>query len=374
MTEVARHWSACYQPRMNASFRHAVIVLALALSAACGSSSSSSSAAPPGSGDGGVPDGGGDAGGPSAAACTATPQKLYATSNGLLSMAADAANLYVAERSSTGDTIWRIPKSGAAPVALAADIAKKDESQVQAIAVDGGFVYWVAVSTGAELTGSIGRVPTTGGAATTLVANRPVNFYGNILVAADNVYWTEASTTAPVTGNVARMASAGGAVSTIATGPDSRVPEQLAAGDGFVFFTLAGDDNNVSSAGKKLMRAPLGGGAAEEVAATMGLDDALATNATSILYESGDKVAVLPLGGGPPSALLDFVGPTAIVADDKSAYAIDGSSVVKRAALDASSPPTELSDHADALLRSIAVDDKCVYWTNLNEGLFMREK
>jgi hypothetical protein len=358
-----------------------MMLSAIVLSAACGSSGSTATGSPAdnGGGNGGPaigPQDGVDKTPTTVAACTSTPQPLYAPDNIVVALTMDAENLYVVGRTVKGDSIWRIPKSGAAPVEIGRLVTEADEAEVQDIAVDDGFVYWVTLGNGETLRGSVGRVPVTGGAAETLTANRPINFHGRVVAAKGFVYWTEANDGPERIGNVARMAIAGGDVSTIATNADQRIPTGLAVAGGHVYFTVAGDDDNSSSGGKQLLRVGLTSDTAEVVADKMGLADALASNATSILYDDGPSVEVLPLGGGSPSAHLDVMFPTAIAVDADSAYVIQGSSIVRRAPLDGSSPPMDLTDGAEqGALEHIAVDDKCVYWTNWEKGIvYMLQK
>src|SRR3954471_2106776 len=95
------------------------LVFALALVGACGSTGGAATTSDAGTGTGGgVSDEGGDAGGGGPAACGPTARKLADMPNAL-SIAGDVSNVYAAARESAGDTIWRVPKSGAAPVAIA---------------------------------------------------------------------------------------------------------------------------------------------------------------------------------------------------------------------------------------------------------------
>ncbi|MDB4998214.1 MAG: hypothetical protein JWM74_5646 [Myxococcaceae bacterium] len=351
--------------------KRAAGILIIAVATGCATNASSPSTAI----DGGVPEAGTvspDGGGAGPAACTTTSLKL-APNAGVMFLVGDTSNLYVDTRTTvaTGDAFWRIPKSGGPATAIAQGVASNGK-QVQAMALDDQYIYWVTEESASSLS-TVSRMPLSGGTPSTLVDNRPIQ-YGTLVVAAGALFWGERVETDPRarTGRVAKMSVAGGQVEVLAT--TDRVPWAIAVGGGFAYWTTEGDNNNGSSIGKSLLRAPVGGGPSEKVIDQI-LDDALATNASSILYlGDDDKIAVLPFTALAPSASVDLFPVSEIAASDTHVYALNGGSMLSRASLDGTGVAVKLAATSNGTWHGILVDERCVYWGDIAEGVFTIQK
>src|SRR5207244_2166104 len=107
-------------------------------------------------------------------------------------------------------TVVRVSKSTGAVTTLGSYTT--GTAQLSAIAVDANGVYVTVAD--APNPGSVLMLPLSGGNATTLAPNRPVNFYANLAVSNGTLYWGEAAMTGN-TGNIASVSTSGGNVATI---------------------------------------------------------------------------------------------------------------------------------------------------------------
>ncbi|HEY0190300.1 MAG TPA: hypothetical protein VGC42_04210 [Kofleriaceae bacterium] len=131
----------------------------------------------------------------------ATPSTLASAQAGADAIALDATSVYWTTSDPVNGAIRKVAKLGTGN-AVVQLIAK--QARPHSLAVAGGFVYWANQGDGTPRTGSINRMPITGGAPTTLAQRlgQPMA----LAVNADAVFWTDA-----VDGTVSRVPLAGGA-------------------------------------------------------------------------------------------------------------------------------------------------------------------
>jgi hypothetical protein len=235
----------------------------------------------------------------------------------------------------TKTTIYKVPKTGGTPVALAA-------GGVYGIAVDATYVYFGDGTT-------IQRVPKSGGTATTVVT--AATSYC-IAVDATSVYWT-----AP---NSAWKADK------TASGAGTRLATVNAVGN----YGLAVDGTNVywgsgGSGTGTLYSVPLGGGTPNPLATAFSFLQGVTLDATNVYYASFSGAFVYAKAGGAP-ALLDAAGNTGIAVDALDVFwAASNGSIARR----------PIAGGANVVLvnglnnpNSVAVDATSVYFTDVGNG------
>jgi hypothetical protein len=215
------------------------------------------------------------------------------------------------------------------------------------IAVEGSELYWVArTSVGA---GAIKTVPVAGGTPTVVAAQSGAP--SHLVADASFVYWGD------LDGDRVMKAPLGGGAATMVA--PSNLPFQIALGDTAVFWMDA----------PGLMTAPKSGGAATSLAPTLGPNPTagLAVNATTVYFNVGrpnppgvsevsiDGGAVSPVASAPAS-----IGGGPLAIDATRVYWADPSGAVYAAPLSGGTATLLATgqDNVDA----IAVDDSAVYW------------
>lgn len=186
-------------------------------------------------------------------------------------------------------TIEKVATSGGTPVALAVT-----PDRPLSLAVDAGAVYWLDAT-------SIRTVPITGGTPVTVHTGlqSPVDL---VVAAGQYLLWTE-NACCPVTGRVMRVPISGGTAVEIAAAPDA--PRRMFVhGDEVLWAEGVPQAQRPIGAGR-VAKAPISGGPTTTLAAGLAGDTftPLAVDGTSIYAADGDKVVRLPLNGGQPVLL-----------------------------------------------------------------------
>ncbi len=182
-----------------------------------------------------------------------------------------------------------------------------------AIAVDATSVYWSTADGNGTQKGTVMKVHTTGGAATTLYSG--LQNPGVLALAGTNVYWCDSRqsldvVSVPVIGGAATTLYSGAQVNDLAVGPASAY-----------FWTPAQTDG---AAAVQLTGASLVDGGAPSTLTTSAFPGPLAVSGANIYWadQQGDVVTVA-LAGGTPNTLVTG-SPTIFVEGN---IAVDGSSV-----------------------------------------------
>jgi len=244
-------------------------------------------------------------------------------------IAADGAHVFYAFNNTTNTVsgITRVDPDGSSPLVL----VQGQKLEIYDIAVDAGFVYWMAAATNYATApnGAIFRVPKDGGAIQPLASAQTPSSTSSIAVDAGFVYWTNYGVTDAtgtyLGGTVARCALPAGCdtkPASLATGLQR--PYGLALDATTLYFGVVG-----SGAGGEVYRCPLGGCAPG------------------------------------PTPVQAAVSPLAIAVDETNAYWTTDTAVVK---VDRASGAAVSLATAQKAPRSIVVDGGKVYWTNYSGG------
>lgn len=259
-----------------------------------------------------------------------TPTTFVTTSIPILTMAADAGNLYWMENRfpDANGAIRTMAESGGSPVTLAAGFV----SRAQTFALNGSSVFYteanfpatdnlvkVSLPGGAPVrlatldvtpkklaadethvywvdSAGVSALPTAGGAIVPLatVGNSPLD----LALRGGDVVWTE--TTGPAhgeTGAVKSVPKAGGALSILFQGGDA--PRQLATDETWIYWTEGGPIGLIEGFGR-IARVPGGGGATETV--VFGLISGgppIAVNGTHMFIADRFRIKRVSRSGGP---------------------------------------------------------------------------
>jgi hypothetical protein len=281
-----------------------------------------------------------------------------------------------------GMALMKVPLCGGKPTVLGAGPGRG----VSGLAIDAANAYWAS-------SGTVMKVPLSGGTVTTLATPIPGLEFGNasgaVEVDSSSVYWS-----VPGDGTVMKVAIDGGAPTTLASG--FYFPEGSPYG-GFsivlegmsVYWLNAGQLSDGGAVGA-IVEVPLDGGTPTTLISGQGISGEVAADRMSVYFAStlcpsdgGDcecdggacpaAFLKVPLSGGAPTTLAS-VGPTLFkfAIDDTSLYwtecpsctssfpASDGK--VMKVPLTGGTPTTVASGRR--VPGAIAVDATSVYWTD----------
>lgn len=249
-------------------------------------------------------------------------------------LVADDVALYFAGSSGGAWGIYRLSRAeGSAPEKLAAA-----EAEPTALTTDGQGVFWASVKAGAT-TGDVLRVPSTGGATTTVLAG--VLAPRGLAVDVDSVYFTDQDPKKVMwqRGEVRKGALAGGGSTTTVLAEGLVEPGELAVVSDAVIVVDAGSPTSgCSSTGGAVLRVPFAGGKPVQLGYDLQGVGGLVVTAGNAWYRTGFAC------GKPPE-----------------------NSSVWRAATSGAGHATPL---AQGLVgpRGLAVDAQYVYWTIIGTG------
>jgi hypothetical protein len=276
-------------------------------------------------------------------------------------------------------------------------VLAEGELSATALALDATHLYWAAPGSDCS-TGKIRKMPKSGGAATTLASDQPNP--RNVAVDESRVYFRDAcgtgflrsvpkaggqlidhgvqvgpSTDARVLGvdaenlyfndyGVLRMPKNGGAQ--VVLDPDT-FALALVADPGGVYWV--GSD----AGGYRVYAYHPGDAAPTQLATPTGTGYGLALDATSIYFSAHPGIWRLPRSGGDESLVVTAQA-WKIAVDEANVYwteGVVGSNCFIKKAPKTGGPVTEIAQ-CDGAYVDIVVDDRCVYWADLYDGVIVR--
>ncbi len=224
-----------------------------------------------------------------------------------------------------------------------------------AIAVHGDYVYWTVRALDNEDNGSVRRVPRCGGPVSVLAPKQagPVS----IAVGGATLFWGNMGHGIHTPGGaVMRMPLGGGAATQIA--PQTVFWKAITADQAYVYWTSETTMHGV-------YRAPIAGGPIEAIGPNqvfneIAVDDKRAYLSQPASIPSNSRVVSMPLGGGALKVLVpsDLVFPGVIAIDDSYVYYESRPDKLMRVNKNGGTPKTI----ATAPLNDMAVDASHVYW------------
>jgi hypothetical protein len=306
--------------------------------------------------------------------CTKVPKAIATQQDGPGGVVVDATHAYWTNQN--GGQVMSVALDGGAPKVLA------DKQHPFGIAVDTKFVYWA--NNTSRKTGSVMRVPKTGGATTTVAAAQGTP-YGPAF-AAGGLYWTTAED-----GGIVK-AALDGAGRTVAAASEG-APVSIATNATGVYWlrthrapVVAPDpfDRNPSKRPDRRPQPPppptfdvramaLAGGAPKTLATDRGNAEHVVVDARRVYWTNPTRGVVMaaPIGGGGAVELVKGERyPLALAIDAVNIYWIDHgrpdpdskpSTVLLRKAPLAGGTAITLANIDGSV--AIAVDATCVYWT-----------
>lgn len=221
------------------------------------------------------------------------PAQGVVTLTGALSgeIAVTGDEVFYARFDGVQHTVEKVAASGGTPVVLA---VAPGRPLSLAVDVGTGSVYWLDAT-------AIHTVPLTGGAPVTVHSGlqSPVDL---VTVAGQYLVWTE-NVCCPVNGRVMRVPIAGGAAVEIAAAPDA--PRRMFVHGNDVIWAEGVPLAQRPIGAGRIARVAVGGGPTTTLAAGLAGDTftPFAVDATSIYAADSDKVVRVPLNGGQPVLL-----------------------------------------------------------------------
>jgi hypothetical protein len=265
-------------------------------------------------------------------------------------IAVDATSVYWMNL--VAGTIERMPINGGTIVTLVSGQAYSEN-----IAVDATSVYWAAGSS--VEAGGIYRV-SIGGGVPVAIASDPTELHDAVVSDGTDVYWTSYQT-----GTVTDTPVDGGASVTLASG--QQAPMAIALDPLNVYWT------NTSGSGAVMKAARPGGSPVLVASAQYAFQ--IATDLTAVYWISAGNLVKMPLGGGPlltVASSLPSTNPTALAVDSTNAYVgfdEDGNEpILVQVPLNGDPVVTLVPGGGLQSVEGIALDAKCVYWTESDSG------
>jgi hypothetical protein len=227
--------------------------------------------------------------------------------------------------------------------------------------------------------GSVIKVPLTGGAATTLASVNNADPWG-IVVDATSVYWVNDEASVPGSnssehgkGSVMKVPLGGGTPTTLASG--LTFPAGIAVDATNVYWTTAGDSIETAS---HIMKAPLSGGTATTLVSGLNMTNlytSIAVDATNVYWTNpnGASVMKVSLDGGAPITLASSQNnPASITVNATGVYwtsyvsNVSNTGSIMKVPLDGGTPTALASGQRfdETIFMRIAVDVSNVYWMN----------
>ena len=187
-----------------------------------------------------------------------------------------------------------------------------------------------------------------------------------IAVDATSVYWAENGE-----GAIMKVDKNGGAASVLAA---AESPYELTVDEANVYWT----GYDLAAAGGTVMKVPTAGGAPVKLAAGLSVETlGIVIDQNNVYFTTGDgRMMQVPKNGGPIHTLSTALGnePWGIATDGKFVYAVSeslhgGGSIVR---VPVGGGATKVITSGQVAPVGIAVDDCCVYWTDVEAGALTR--
>ena len=262
--------------------------------------------------------------------------------------------------------VVKVPIGGGVPTTLGTSTDVPGQLSLEGLALDAAGVYWCGY-----VDGTILESPLAGGAPITLSAGPSFQSYPNaIAVNGGGIYWVDYNN--GMGGTLMTMPRAGGAVTTLASLPG--VLGELEVDDTNVYLELLPPQPQAES---QMLSVPLGGGTVTTLAATPEFPQLMALDATHVYWAAGGNGGVLsvPVTGGAVTTLApDQYGTEAVAVDATYVYWTNFSAgTVAKSPLAGGAAVTLATGQTEAY--GLAVDGTSVYWAtnpDMSHGMIMK--
>jgi len=284
--------------------------------------------------------------------CSLKQAHVLADNQSPRAIAVDSTYAYwVNDAPSQGGIVNKVPLCGG-PVTILVPGGGQFQ-QTMAIAVDATSVYWTD-----GVAGTLNKVSIDGGEPVKLASFEAMGSLGpnEIALDADYVYFPITLTS----GTIARVPKSGGDPTTLVSGQYN--PRSLVIDSANLFWTNnAYPDAGVT--GGTVNQAPLGGGTATPLAPGEISPYGITVDATSVYFTTSSAVKKVPIAGGAITTLSsneDF--PWAVVVDTTDAY-FTSASKIRKVPIEGGSVTTIADGLGSAV--AMAIDSTSVYWASL---------